>query len=57
MHRCQTRYAILLLFLKTKKILMLKEVQKEMKVMKETMIHVEVKELLVNNNEAHIILV
>jgi hypothetical protein len=49
------RYAILLLFLKIKKILMHKEEQKEMKAMKENMTHVEAKELLVNNNEAYII--
>lgn len=51
------RYVILFLFLKIKKILMLKEEQKETKAMKETKIHVEVRELLVNNNETSIILV
>jgi hypothetical protein len=45
------RYAILLLLQKTRKIHMHKEEQKEMKVMKMMMTHVEVKELPANNNE------
>jgi hypothetical protein len=50
------RCAILLLTPKNRKILTPKEELKEMKVMKEMMTHVEVKELLANNNDTRIIL-